>query len=227
MPKKYVDCNNDYCLCQENHQWNLFYPSIIKPELRIQYIKEEILKYLPEVDIDAEDLYIHIRGGDIFESYISEYYAQPPLCFYEKIISKTAFKHIYIISIDRKNPVLNALLNKNKDIIFEQNDNEFDISILIHAYNIVASVSTFVISSIKLNDNLKNFWEYDINRLSEKFAWFHHHFNNFDIKYNIYTMKASDIYANKMFVWKNSKSQLKLMIDDTCPYDFELIMKSE
>ena len=35
-------------------------------------------------------------------------------------------------------------------------------------------------------------------------------------------MKPSDAYVDKMFVWSNKKSQLKLMIEDTCPYDFVL-----
>ena len=93
---------------------------------------------------------------------------------------------------------------------------------IANAYNIVASVSSFFFVAIKLNDNLKNLWEYDICRLLEKFLWFHHHFYKFDIKYKIYTMKPSDIYANQMFRWRATPSQLKLMIEDKCTYDFVL-----
>ena len=35
-------------------------------------------------------------------------------------------------------------------------------------------------------------------------------------------MKPSDTYANKMFIWINTKSQRKIMLEDTCPYDFVL-----
>ena len=76
--------------------------------------------------------------------------------------------------------------------------------------------------SIKFNDNLKNLWEYDIYRLMVKFYWLHHHLYKFNIKYKIYTMKPSDIYFDKMFNWRNSQNQLKLMIEDKCPYDFVL-----
>ena len=124
--------------------------------------------------------------------------------------------------MDRKNVILDELINKHKDIIFEQNNYKHDVSLLIHSFNLVASVSTFFISSIKFNDNLKNLWEYDINRLSEKFVGLHHHFYEFEIKYNIYTMKPSDVYAKEMFMWTKSKNQLKLMIEDNCPYDFVL-----
>ena len=78
------------------------------------------MRNLPKVNVDPDDLYIHIRGGDIFNSFNPcSTYAQPPLCFYEKIINKNKFKNIYIISVDRKNVVLNALLNKYNKIFFK------------------------------------------------------------------------------------------------------------
>ena len=33
-------------------------------------------------------------------------------------------------------------------------------------------------------------------------------------------MRPSYIYASKMFSWKGSSEQIKLMIEDNCPYDF-------
>ena len=124
--------------------------------------------------------------------------------------------------MDRRNVVLDALMNKYKNIIFNEHKYEYDISLLINAYNLVTSVSSFVISTIKLNDNLKDLWEYDINRLSEKFLFMHHHLYKFDIKYKIHTMKSSDEYAQKMYIWRNTEEQLKLMLEDKCTYDFVL-----
>ena len=222
MPGNNINCDDDNVICQIYYIFNVFNPSIIKPQISTKYIKEEIIRNLPEVNIDPNDLHIHIRGGDIFDTYISPVYAQPPLCFYEKIFEYNKFKNIYILAMDKKNPVLDALINKHREIIFQQHDDEYDISLLVHAFNIVASTSSFVISSIKFNDNLKNYWEYDINRLSEKFITFHHHFYKLDNKFNIYTMKSSDAYADKMFEWTRSESQLKLMLEDSCPYDFVL-----
>ena len=144
------------------------------------------------------------------------------MCFYEKVIDKNNFKNIYIISGDRKNIVLDALINKYNNIIFKHNDYKTDISILIHAFNVVASISSFLLSSIKFNDNLEHLWEYDIYRLSQKFRLLHHHLYKFNIKYKIHTMKPSDIYADQMYNWRVTKSQIKLMLEDTCPYDFVL-----
>ncbi len=35
-------------------------------------------------------------------------------------------------------------------------------------------------------------------------------------------MKPSEIYFDKMFIWKASQSQIELMLKETCPYDFEV-----
>ena len=188
----------------------------------MQYLREEIIRNIPKVNIDPKALYINIRGGDIFAADINHSYSQPPLCFYEKIINNNKFKNIYIISKDRQNPVLNALTDKYNNIIFRHDNYETDVASLVHAYYVVAPVSSFFFSAIKLNENLKILWEYDIYRLKEKFRWLHHHLFKFDIKYKIYTMKPSDIYADQMYYWTISQSQLKLMIEDKCPYDFVL-----
>ena len=215
-------CDDDNVLCVSIATWDPFSPTFVKPQVRIQYIRDELIRNLPNVKTDPDDLYIHLRGGDVFNNKPSTTYAQPPLCFYEKILDNNKFKNIYILSMDRKNVVLDALMNKYKNIIFNEKRYEYDISLLINAYNIVTSVSSFVISTIKLNNNLKDLWEYDINRLSEKFFFLHHHLYKFDIKYKIHTMKSSDEYAQKMYIWRNTEAQVKLMLEDKCTYDFVL-----
>ena len=216
-----ANCNDDNVLCLKTDKyWEPFYPIMVKPQIRTQYIKEELLRNLPNVKTDPNDLYIHLRAADVFSAKPSDRYAQPPLCFYEKIIDNNKFKNIYIIASDRDNIILDALINKYKYIIFEQHDFQYDFSLIVHAYNFAISVSSFSVSAIKFNDNLKHLWEYDIFRLSEKFFFLHHHLYKFDIKYKIHTMKPSDIYAKKMFFWERSESQLKLMLEDKCPYDF-------
>ena len=217
-----VNCEDDSVLCLPYKNWNPYYTGIIKPQIRTQYLKEEIMRNIPQVNIDPKALYVNIRGGHIFMRALHSHYSQPPLCFYEKVIDNNKFQNIYIISNDRRNVVLDALMNKYKNIIFNHIDYKTDVAMLVHAFNVVASVSSFFLSSIKFNDNLENLWEYDICRLSEKYRWLHHHLYKFDIKYKIHTMKPSDIYADQMHIWKKSDSQLKLMIEDKCPYDFVL-----
>ena len=190
------------------------------PQIKTDILKFEIIKNLPYVKIERYSLYIHIRGGDAFINEPHSAYAQPPLCFYEKIINNNNFKNIYIISMDKENIIVSALMNKYKRIIYTKNKLEFDISLLVHAYYIVISVSSFSLSSIKLNDNLKDLWECDMIKLSEKIYFLHHHLFKFKIKYKIHTMRPSDRYISKMFLWKRSYEQIKLMFEEDCPNDF-------
>lgn len=216
-----VDCNEENILCSYE-TWDLLYPILIKPEIRINYIKDEILKNIPIVSTDPDDLYMHVRGGDIFTNLTLNVYSQPPLCFYEKIIKSHNFKNIYLISQDNLNIVVDSLIKKYPKIIFNINNFETDISLLAHAYHIACSIGSFLISAIKLNDNLKELYEFDIGRLPEKIIWLHHHVYKFNIKYKIYTMTPSDEYASEMFYWEKNSKQLQLMLEDKCPYDFNI-----
>ena len=216
-----LDCLKETIFCPYQINWEIYYPKFVIPEIRVDFLKTEILSNLPLVNTDPKDLYIHIRGGDVFSiEKTPTIYAQPPLCFYDKILENNKFNEIYIISMDKSNIIVDALLNKYKNIIYNKKGILYDISVLSHAYNIVASDSSFVMSSIKLNDNLKDFWEYDIIRLSQKILFLHHNLFKFTIKYNIHTMKPSDTYSIKMFTWLRTPEQLKLMLEDFCPNEF-------
>ena len=216
IPGSEANCEDEFTVCHVQFLAQKFVHS------QMHYLREEIIRNIPKVNSDPNALYINLRGGDIFTVSIHPHYSQPPLCFYEKIINNNKFKNIYIISNDRGNVVLDALMNKYNNIVFNHDNYQTDLALLIHASNVVASVSSFFYVAIKFNDNLKQLWEYDINKLIEKFVWLHHHVYKFDIKYKIYTMKPSDIYVDQMFNWRNTQSQLKLMIEDKCPYDFVL-----
>ena len=212
-----------------NYFPNLFFIFFnLKVENRFGVIKNEILNNLPKVKINENDLYIHIRGGDIFKdnatnSGYASSYAQFPLCFYTKIIDENKFNKIYIISEDKLNPIVNKLLEKYKNVIYNNNTLEQDISYLSHAYNIVGSVSSFIISIIKLNSNLKFYWEYDSYQMMQKIYHLHHSIYDFQRNYTIFRMEPSVVYQQEMYIWARSKIQLDIMINDTCPNKFKII----
>ena len=200
----------------------------LKIDNRVDIFKKEILNNLPKVKISKNDLIIHFRSSDIFQhvndSNYAPDYAQPPLCFYETILQKFKFDKIYIISADDiYNPVIKKLRKKYPRIVYHNNPLDVDISFLARGYKIVGSISSFLISSIKLNNNLKYLWEYDIYPMSGKLYHFHHLLFNIKRKYIIYQMKPSNVYKNKMIVWKCSKEQLKIMLNDKCSNNFKII----
>ena len=121
----------------------------IKPQIKLNLISNEIKKNLPEIKINKNELFIHI-----FEPGYESSYPQPPLCFYQKVINKFKFTKIYIIAENKNNPVISKLLEEFPNIIYQENNISLDISYLINAYNLVASVSTFLSTIIILNDNI-------------------------------------------------------------------------
>jgi len=212
-----IDCNENSTACIP--LGNFFFPLVTKVQLRVNVVKDEILRNLPKIVTDPNDLYIHFRTGNIFRD-IFEFYAQPPFCFYDKIIKNNKFNKIYIIAEDDSNKIIAELMNKYPTIIYKPNNVDIDIAYLSHAYNIVGSTSSFLCSIIKLNDNLKYLWEYDIYRETEKIYHLHYHFFNFQNTFTIYSMKPNDTYRNELFVFRHSEEQIKLMFEDKCPYDF-------
>lgn len=200
----------------------------LKIENRLDIIKNEIVKNLPKINLGKNDLIIHFRSSDIFQNQNNPEhapdYAQPPLCFYLKILTEFKFKKIYLISVDEiYNPVIQKLREMYPKIKYKENPLEVDIAYLVRGYNIVGSISSFLISSLKLNDNLVYLWEYDRYPMCSKLYHSHHSIYNIKRKYTIYQMEPSDVYKNKMIVWKCSDEQIEIMLNDKCPNDFKIV----
>ena len=223
-PGNRFNFENRHTLIDLSINW-LYYFSYIKPEIRSEVIKQEILKNIPNIITDPEDLYIHIRSGDIFEKkihYDDAFYSQPPLCFYKKVISSFKFRKIHIIAENKKNPVINKLIQDIPSINYNQNNMKIDIAYLVNAYNIVGSFSTFLFSIIRLNDNLKYAWEYNLSStISKIIHCYHSYFKPFkNVTY--YIMESSENYKSIMNRWNCSKVQIELMINEKCNNTFTI-----
>ena len=175
--------------------------------------------------INYDELYIHIRGGDIFRNIpLYPYYAQPPLCYYKNILNKFIFRKVIIISEDVLNPVISILLKEYPFIKYNKNNMKLDISYLVYSYNIISSKSTFLLGIIKLNRNLKFLWEYDFYLLSERYIHLHYSAYTFSFNYTIYKMNPSENYTKLMLPFYNSKKQINQMINEKCDINFSLIL---
>jgi len=187
--------------------------------------RDEIMTNLPKTKTHPDDLYIYIRGGDIFKSLnkSNPNYPQPPFCFYENILSKFKFRKSIIISEDQSNPVFQKLINKYPYIKYNKKSIKNDISYLANSYNIVSAISSFIITIIKLNYKLKYLWEFDLYKLSERYYHYHHSVYNFSFNYIIYKMKLSENYKKIMFPFNNTEIQRNLMLDEKCDNNFSVI----
>lgn len=91
--------------------------------------------------------------------------------------------------MNKDNPVINHLLKEFPNISYNISSIKKDMAYLTHAYNLVGSVSSFLMTTIIFNDNLKNYWDYDIYRGSEKFCHLNVEYYDFPRKFTIYQMK--------------------------------------
>lgn len=198
-----------------------FYVDIIKPEFKISLLKSEILKNVPYVEVNLNNLYIYLRSGDIF-IHPHQLYAQPPLCFYEKIINSFQFKNIIIISKDKNNPIIDALLQRHSNIIYNKNSFKKDLSLLLYSYNLVGAFSTLIYTIIRFNNNIKVFWEFLVNIPS-----IHYIYYDLENNFIIYNMKPSKDYLIKMKNFKADKEQLNLMLNEKCKSEFRIINPKE
>ena len=162
-----------------------------KHEMRLNIIRDEVFRNIPNYDANINDLYINIRSGDVFVKKINPNYSQPPLCFYRKIIEENEFNRVFILSNGHENPCVDALIKLYPNITFIHGSVIFDISVIVNAYNLVMPVSTFPLTLIK------------------------YYLSN--VNYKIHIMKPSLFYSNKMYrKWEKSKEQLDLMINENC-----------
>jgi len=193
---------------------------------RFYVFRKEVLNNLPKVKINFDDLYIYIRGGDIFKNInkSARFYFQPPLCFYEEILNQFIFRKITIISEDMSNPTIKKLLEEYPYIKNNKNDIKVDISYLSNSYNIVSATSSFIVSIIKLNQNIKFIWEYDFYKLSERYLHLHYSVYSFSFNYTIYQMNASENYKKIMYPFNNSNKQRKLLLEEKCDNNFHIIL---
>jgi hypothetical protein len=218
-----MNCNDSETYCIQGCPW-LLTPQVIWPEIRMKVFKNELMKNLPKVKTSPKDLYIHIRSGDIYSSYyVHRSYPQPPLCFYKSILNHNKYRNAYIITENNKSPIIKKLVKEYPQIILNFNSLRNDLAVLINSYNLVGSVSSFVQVCLMLNDNIENYFEYDIYRKLEKFRHLHHDCYKYPRKFNIYKMKPSEYYKGEMYLWVNSPNQIKIMMEENCTYsDFQL-----
>ena len=93
----------------------------------------------------------------------------------------------------------------------------------MNSYNLVGSISSFLNIIILLNYNLENLWEYNIYQVTQRLRQIRLDLFQFPNNFTIYRMEASINYKNKMYNWKNSKSQRKLMMKEKCINSFMIL----
>ena len=158
-----------------------------------------------------EDLFIHIRSGDVFDkndvfvngdinSPIFKWFIQPPYSFYEKIIKENMNRKIYILSENKNNPIIEKIMNHFQNCTFLSNDFETDFSVLLKSKYLVSSTSDFVLSAVILSNDKNIIYASRPNyyiMVSHKF-----HIKYYD--YSEYYNTKINSYDEKIYLMLNS-----------------------
>lgn len=179
--------------------------------IRAQSILKSIFKIENNVieNDNNDDLYIHIRSGDIFKKKKpSHLYKPPPLSYYQEIIDNNNYQNIYLIAKDDINPVINKLLEIYPQIKWDKNPLEKDINIILNAKNIVVSIGTFVPSLLLISNNTKVIFS-----PSEEFLHMNKKYiTTFINKEKVLNSLDYSEYFNKFKKWKNNEYQRNLLL---------------
>jgi hypothetical protein len=173
------------------------------------YKHKDIHCLVPLDPASDNTLYIHIRSGDIFTK-PHPLYVQPPIAYYNHIIAEQNPAHIILVSEDRLNPCIDALLAKYAGKITHvcnPGDPAKDIAVLCQASKIIYGFGTFSYYIMCVSGNLKTIWypKYDIEtEYSAGMA----HIQAIYIPLPKY-MKPGD--------WQNTPAQRKLMLTYQIP----------
>jgi hypothetical protein len=194
--------------------------------VRTYILKNELFSNIKLIDSKLDDLYINIRSGkDIFKkrNHPPPDYFQPPLCFYQTIISMFNFSNIYIISNGKENPVINKLLKSYNNIKYFHGTIEEDVSIILSAKNLVLPCSSFSVELVKLSDNLKNLFEFNLMSKRDRNYWHFYDRHLKPLKFNRFIMNPTKEYIEVMNPWRQSKKQLSKMTNEKCIKKFKIV----
>jgi hypothetical protein len=112
--------------------------------------RSEFHRRLGDVYIPPNALYLHFRGGDIFQVRPSSYYAQPPCRFYAEATKlHVNISRIILVAQDKTNVCVGELLQLGGDLYL--NDLFETVRVLIHAEGFVLSRSTFALAAVFLS----------------------------------------------------------------------------
>jgi len=170
----------------------------------------EILKDLinlaeyKNIDITDNDLTIHIRSGDVYQSNTHSGWIQPPLCFYENIIKERVWNKIFLICEDNKSPVIKPLICKYSNIVFKIQKLQQDINIIIQSKNICFGMGSFIPALLLLNNNLNTIYY-------PKYCY------RYIIDLISYKEKKEYELLNYIQIgeWKNTNEQIDIMLNYT------------
>jgi hypothetical protein len=119
----------------------------------------------PDPRVGADDLVMHFRGGDAFDTVdVKPGYWQPPLAYYLAAFEHACPKRVWLVSEDRQNPTIagaeEALRLRGVEVIVQSGTLLDDLRVLLSARRLVASIGTFLPAVALLSPRLGSFYQF-------------------------------------------------------------------
>ena len=132
---------------------------LVNRELRtttFAHLRDSLTTTQPITPEDPQHLVIHLRGDDVFNVSPPKAYAQPPLAFYQLVLSDDDWKKVTIVSGDQKNPVLVPLIeeldSRGIEHRFQSGTLNEDIAQIRRAKGVVSGRGSFIPAITGLSD---------------------------------------------------------------------------
>ena len=120
---------------------------------------------LNQEPLGENELAIHFRSGDVFESsYPHPGYGQPPLAFYKKVVESRHWEKVLLVYENDANPAVRGLKDylNSKRIPYSlfSSDVSEDIELLLRAKHLVMSRGTFLWPIVAASKNLESIFTF-------------------------------------------------------------------
>ena len=164
------------------------------------YFKDELIKYIPNKTLGKNDIYLHVRAGDVYVKDRHPNYGQPPLQYYLDIMKFKKWDNIYFISENFICPYIPNIVQNGAVYV---NTTFLDsISIFLNAYNLAIGKTTFPIMLSFMNSNLNNFFTFN--------------FPTYKLKSH-YNCDPDNHYIRRIINhWKHNERQISLLFKSRC-----------
>jgi len=141
-------------------------PAFERVDIASREVREDVRKIfdlnLGFSPTGADQLTVHIRGGDIFSKRPHPSYAPFPLTFYKWVFGSEVWTKILIVSEDLDNPLVWAVKVEAESfgipVEIQSSSLRDDLNSLLCAKNLVASQGTFVPAVGYLSKNVENIY---------------------------------------------------------------------
>ena len=98
-----------------------------------------------------------------------------------------------------------------------------DVAIILSAKNLVLPCSSFSVELVKLSDNLKNLYEFNLISEGDRNFWHFYDRHLKPLKFNRFIMNPTKEYIEVMKPWRSSKRQISQMFNEKCNKKFKII----